>query len=338
LPLLYVILFLMSSFFDIFTVFFPVSGVTTNILLPPLVAMVISFFTSMAGISGAFLLLPFQMSVLNYTSPSVSGTNHVFNIVAIPSGVYRYIREGRMAWPLTWVVVAGTLPGVFLGYYLRVVYLPNPAAFKFFVGCVLLYIGIRMVKDIAGRATPRSEAAHALDEKFKTQAEEIKKQQSSRLASGLPAEAVVKTISVSLKKVEYEFWGERFHFSTTGMFSLALVVGVIGGAYGIGGGAIIAPFCVAVFHLPVYTIAGAALMGTFITSVAGALFFSLIPATNGISAMPDWPLGILFGLGGFAGVYLGARCQKFVPQRTIKIILAAVIVLLSAKYIIQYLL
>src|SRR5574340_847673 len=114
---------------------FPVAGVTTNLLLPPLVALVISFFTSMGGISGAFLLLPFHMSVLNYTAPSVSWTNHVFNIVAIPSGVYRYIREGRMAWPLTWVVIAGTLPGVFLGYYIRVFYLPDPRAFKFFVGC-----------------------------------------------------------------------------------------------------------------------------------------------------------------------------------------------------------
>lgn len=126
---------------DLLNMTFPISGVTTNILLPPLISMVISFFTSMGGISGAFLLLPFQMSVLNYTAPSVSGTNHVFNIVAIPSGVYRYIKEGRMAWPLTWVVIAGTLPGVFIGYYLRVLYLPEPKTFKLFVGCVLLYIG-----------------------------------------------------------------------------------------------------------------------------------------------------------------------------------------------------
>jgi uncharacterized membrane protein YfcA len=120
------------------------------------------------------------------------------------------------------------------------------------------------------------------------------------------------------------------------MFILAFVVGIIGGAYGIGGGTIIAPFCVAFFHLPVYTIAGATLMGTFITSVAGALFFSLIPATGGISAMPDWPLGILFGLGGFIGMYLGARAQKFVPQKAIKIIVTSVIVFLSVKYIVQY--
>lgn len=43
---------------------FPISGVTTWLWLPPLVAFIISFFTSMVGVSGAFLLLPFQMSML----------------------------------------------------------------------------------------------------------------------------------------------------------------------------------------------------------------------------------------------------------------------------------
>lgn len=321
---------------EFLSVLFPISGVKTNVLLPPVVAVVISFFTSMGGISGAFLLLPFQMSVLNYTAPSVSGTNHVFNIVAIPSGVYRFIKEGRMAWPLTWVVVAGTLPGVFLGYYIRVRYLPDPKAFKFFVGLVLLYIGIRLVKDLLGKPKTKTACTKSLEERFKAKADEIKKEQSARLAAGIPADAVVKTTSITMKKIEYEFWGERFSFSTIGMFSLALVVGVIGGAYGIGGGSIIAPFCVAVFHLPVYTIAGAALMGTFITSVAGGIFFSVIPATGGISAMPDWPLGILFGLGGFIGMYLGARAQKFIPQKFIKAMLSVVIVFLAAKYIVQF--
>ena len=316
---------------------FPVSGVTTNILLPPIISFVISFFTSMGGISGAFLLLPFQMSVLGYTAPSVSGTNHVFNIVAIPSGVYSYIREGRMAWPLTWVLISGTLPGVFIGYYLRVLYLPDPRTFKLLVGCVLLYICFRLFKDLLFPDAAGSAAARALEEKFKERAAEIRRERHSQVASGLPADAVVKTISVSMKKVEYEFWGERFSFSTPGMFGLAFIVGIIGGAYGIGGGAIIAPFCVAFFQLPVYTIAGATLMGTFITSVAGALFFSLIPATTGISPMPDWPLGILFGVGGFIGMYLGAKTQKYVPQKAIKVIVSCAILVLAVRYITEYL-
>jgi uncharacterized membrane protein YfcA len=319
---------------DLFTAHFSVSGVTTNVLFPPLVSLAISFFTSMGGISGAFLILPFQMSVLHYTAPSVSGTNHVYNIIAIPSGVYRYIKEGRMAWPLTWVVIAGTLPGVFLGYYVRVRYLPDPRTFKLFAGCVLFYIGLRLFWDMIS-GEKRKERAMTLEKKFRAKAEAFRAARGSRLSAGLPAEAVVRTVSVSLKRVDYEFWGERFSFNTAGMFALALGVGIVGGAYGIGGGAIIAPFCVAFFHLPVYTIAGATLMGTLITSAAGATFFTILPATKGISPFPDWPLGILFGLGGFAGMYLGARMQKYLPQKVIKAIVALSILTLSLRYLLQ---
>ncbi len=315
---------------------FPVSGVETYIFIPPLVALIVSFFTSMGGVSGAFLLLPFQMSVLNFTSPSVSATNFVFNIVAIPSGVYRYLKEGRMAWPLTWVIIAGTLPGVFIGYYLRVLYLPNPRTFKLFVGCVLLYIGVRLIYEITGKAKAGKVKMKALEDKFKERAKQIKEQQKSRVASGLPPEAVVKAVSASFTRIEYEFWGERFSYSTIAMFLLAFFVGVIGGTYGIGGGAIIAPFCVAVFHLPVYTIAGAALMGTLITSVAGVIFYSIIPAKSGMVTSPDWLLGFLFGIGGFVGIYLGARFQKFVPQKVIKLMLGTIIIFLALKYISQF--
>ena len=285
---------------------------------------------------GAFLLLPFQMSFLNFTSPSVSATNFVFNIVAIPSGVYRYLKEGRMAWPLTWVVIIGTLPGVFIGYYLRVLYLPDPRTFKLFVGCVLLYIGARLLYEMTGKAKTGKSKMKELEDKFRERTKQIKDQQKSRVASGLPPEAVVKTVSVSFTRIEYEFWGERFSYSTIAMFFLAFAVGIIGGTYGIGGGAIIAPFCVAVFHLPVYTIAGAALMGTLITSVAGVVFYSIIPAKAGMVTSPDWLLGFLFGAGGFIGIYLGARFQKFVPQKAIKLMLGTIIVFLAIRYISQY--
>jgi uncharacterized membrane protein YfcA len=321
---------------DLLYMLFPVSGVKTYIFIPPLVAFIVSFFTSMGGVSGAFLLLPFQMSVLHFTSPSVSATNFVYNIVAIPSGVYRYLKEGRMAWPLTYVVIIGTLPGVFIGYYIRILYLPDPRAFKFFVGCVLLYIGIRLLYEITGKATAGKLTMKALEEKFKERSKKLKEQQKARITSGLPPEAVVKTVSASLTRIEYEFWGERFSFSTLAMFSLAFVVGIIGGTYGIGGGAIIAPFCVAVFHLPVYTVAGAALMGTFLTSIAGVFFYSVIPAKAGMVTSPDWLLGFLFGAGGFAGMYLGARSQKFVPQKFIKLMLGVIIVFLALKYISQF--
>ena len=128
--------------------YFDVSGIQVFPAIPFLVAFVASFLSSMGGLSGAFLLLPFQVSVLGFTSPAVSPTNLVYNIVAIPSGVYRYIKEGRMAWMLAGIIIAGTIPGVFIGAILRIKYLPDPKRLKVFVGCVLLYIGFRLVRNL----------------------------------------------------------------------------------------------------------------------------------------------------------------------------------------------
>jgi len=172
----------------------------------------------MAGVSGAFLLLPFQVSFLNFTTPSVSATNFIYSIVAIPNGVYHYLREGRMAWPQTLVVVIGTLPDVFIGYYLRVLYMPDPHVFKLFVGCVLLYIGLRLLYEMTPRSQRGETEMKALEEKFDQQMKKLKEERSGKISAGIPTDAVPKTISVTLRRVEYEFWGERFSFNSIGMF------------------------------------------------------------------------------------------------------------------------
>ncbi|WP_291329083.1 sulfite exporter TauE/SafE family protein [Desulfovibrio sp. UCD-KL4C] len=309
--------------------YFPVAGIEVNPLIPPLVAFVVSFFTSMGGVSGAFLLMPFQVSFLGYTSPSVSATNQLFNIVAIPSGVLRYIREGRMVWPLTVVVIAGTLPGVLVGAIIRVKWLPDPASFKLFASTVLLWIGIKLVLNIFKKGKSPNKYA---EEKF----QQLVKDYSSKSEDGVKL-PTVRVLKFSMTRVSYEFYGEVYDCSTMGLMSLSLIVGVVGGIYGIGGGSIIAPFFVTIFGLPVYTVAGAALMGTFVTSVAGVIFYQAIaPFYPDMVIAPDWMLGILFGIGGMAGMYLGARCQKFFPAKIIKWILTAVILFTAFKYIAEF--
>ena len=299
---------------------FPISGVRTWIFLPPLVAFAVSFLASMGGVSGAFLLLPFQISFLHFVSPSVSATNFVYNIVAIPSGVYRYVRERRMLWPLAWTVIIGTLPGILLGYFIRVIYLPKPKTFRLFVGCVLIYVGVRLLIEVYREF------------QYKAPAENGSKSDPASLSS----ETVVKILSCSSRRVEYDFRGKRFSFGISRLLVLAFIVGVVGGAYGIGGGSIISPFCVAFFGLPVYTVAGAALFGTFLTSIAGVFFYSIMPARAGLSTLPDWPLGILFGLGGLLGMYCGARAQRFVPQKVIKAMLGLMLTILALSYISEF--
>lgn len=296
---------------------FPQSGLDLNPLFPPLISMIIATFTAPAGVSGAFLLLPIQVSVLGFNTPAVSATNHLYNIVAIPGGVFRYIKEKRMLWPLTWIVVAGTLPGVFGGIYIRWKWLSDPRAFKMFIGFVLLYISFRLIKDL-----------------FKRPAINPCKSKTSPQVSFLSFKCDVEKFTLS--ELVFEFNGEKFAIQTIGVFMLSLVVGIIGGIYGIGGGAIISPFLVSYWRLPIYAVAGAALMGTFVTSFAAvfgfAVFGSILPQ-SGVS--PDWLLGILFGVGGLAGTYAGAAIQKFIPVRIIKVILILCTGIPGLRYIIQ---
>jgi hypothetical protein len=313
--------------------YFEVSGVQISPVLPFLFAFLVSFFTSMGGVSGAFLVLPFQVSVLGFTGPAVSSTNLVYNLVAIPSGVYRYIKEGRMAWPLACVIMVGTLPGVFMGAFIRIKYLLDPKHFKLFVGCVLLYIGLRLLYGLRQRNKITRQAS-VRDDRYRKR----KDKTIESLKPDTGHDVTIKTVAFSITDCTYSFYGETFSFNPFGLFMLTLVFGIIGGTYGIGGGSIIAPLLVAFWNLPVHTIAGATLLGTLSTSAFGVVFYMGIApyfVHTGLAIRPDWLLGTLFGAGGFAGIYCGARLQKYMPAKTIKIILALVITILAAKYILD---
>jgi uncharacterized membrane protein YfcA len=280
---------------------FPVSGVDCPVWLPPATAFVLALVTAPAGLSGAFLLLPLQMSLLGFTSPAVTPTNLLYNTVAIPGGVYRYMRERRMLWPLAWTIIVGTLPGIFAGAIIRTRYLPDARSVKPIIAAVLLYMGIRMLREWFAPAPGRIQAG-----------------------------AKLETTRISFAQVEYKFGEVRHRFSPLAMLALALVVGVVGGIYGVGGGAIIAPFVMTILQLPAYTVAGAAMAGTLAASLAGVACFAWI----GVPA--DWRLGILFGIGGLAGSYCGARLQKHLPERWIRLFVGVLVLGLAVTYLAQF--
>jgi len=105
-------------------------------------AFAIAVLTTPAGISGAVLLLPFQVSVLGTPSPAVTPTNLLYNVVATPGALYRYWRQGQTGGRLALVLIAGTLPGVIAGSVIRVELLPGPRVFDLVVCGVLLPLGI----------------------------------------------------------------------------------------------------------------------------------------------------------------------------------------------------
>ncbi|CAM3308806.1 anion permease [Mycobacterium intermedium] len=123
--------------------------------------------------------------------------------------------------------------------------------------------------------------------------------------------------------------------SSLAIGALALGVGVVGGIYGIGGGSLLSPILVG-RGLPTRLVAPAALTTTFVTSLAGAVAYSLIAlASPGQHIAPVWAVGLLAGLGGLIGGYLGARLQPKAPETVLRTLLGSLAVASALLYIWQ---
>ncbi len=113
---------------------------------------------------------------------------------------------------------------------------------------------------------------------------------------------------------------------------LALVVGVVGGIYGIGGGSLLAPILIGL-GFSVYEVAPATLAATFLTSIAGIVTYQVLQLSHGGAVAPEWTLGAFLGAGGFAGAYCGARLQSRLPERSLRRLLGCVACLVAVRYL-----
>lgn len=246
-------------------------------------AFVLALATTPAGVSGAVLLLPIQLSVLHVPSPAVTPTNLLFNVAATPGGLLRFAREDRLRGTLTGLLVAGTLPGVIAGAILRVEVFSGQRSFTLIAALVLLPLGLWLLLGAQNLAKPRP----------------------------VPG---------------------RLHRQATWL--LALLVGTVGGVYGIGGGSILAPILIALGY-SVYEVAPATLTATFITSVVGIATYQVLQVIQGGTIAPQWILGACLGAGGFAGSYCGARLQSHLPERSLRRLLGLIACLVAVRYLQQ---
>jgi uncharacterized protein len=122
----------------------------------------IAVLATPAGVSGAVLLLPFQVGVLGTPSPAVTPTNLLYNVVATPGALIRYWRQGQSGGRLAALLMAGTVPGVVAGSVIRVRFLPGPKVFDVVVAGVLLPVGLWLALTRPVRPAGAARAARAI--------------------------------------------------------------------------------------------------------------------------------------------------------------------------------
>ncbi|MCA2215335.1 sulfite exporter TauE/SafE family protein [Jidongwangia harbinensis] len=118
------------------------------------------------------------------------------------------------------------------------------------------------------------------------------------------------------------------------VLALGLAAGTIGGIYGIGGGSLLGPV-LASRGTPITQVAPAVLASTFVTSIAGAATYAVLALGTTGDIAPQWTLGLLCGLGGLVGGYLGARLQPRLPEPVLRFLLGALATGLAVLYLIE---
>ena len=120
-------------------------------------AYLIAVLTTPAGISGAVLLLPFQVSVLGHR-PSRDADEPALQRDRYPGRAYRYWRQKQTGGRLALILITGTLPGVIAGGRIRVELLPGARVFDLVIAAVLVPLGVWLAltrpTDPAGSAHP----------------------------------------------------------------------------------------------------------------------------------------------------------------------------------------
>lgn len=118
------------------------------------------------------------------------------------------------------------------------------------------------------------------------------------------------------------------------IWAAALVVGTLGGIYGIGGGALLAPLLLAA-GMSARQVAPATLTATFVTSIAGIATYVVLQTTHGGEIAPEWVLGAWLCVGGFAGSYLGARLQGRLSESALRRLLGAIACAVAVRFLQQ---
>jgi uncharacterized membrane protein YfcA len=113
---------------------------------------------------------------------------------------------------------------------------------------------------------------------------------------------------------------------------LALIVGTIGGIYGIGGGSLLGPMLVGM-GFSIIEVAPAALASTFLTSIVGVVAYAALSLRHSGSIAPSWTVGLAMGVGGLLGGYVGAGLQSRLPEAFLRRGLGVLALALGVRYL-----
>jgi uncharacterized membrane protein YfcA len=280
----------------------PVAGTSINVFLLVGVGMVVGFLSGLVGVGGGFLMTPILMMI--GVPPTVAAASDSNSIVATSaSGAAVHFRLGNVDLKLGSVLLLGGLAGGAVGVrIIKLVRALGNADFVITLTYVVVLGSVGVFMFVEGlnslRRAVMTPVAH-------------RPSQHNRLLSRLP--------------FQMHFPDSRVQHSVLVPFALCALVGMLCAVMGVGGGFIMIPMMVYLLRMPMHTAVGTDLFQILFTS-AGV---TIMQATSNHTV--DVVLALLIAVGSTAGAQIGARLARLLRGDQLKIVLASLVLLVTAR-------
>jgi len=264
------------------------------IVLLILVGIFAGTIGSMVGLGGGVIIVPVLLFLgsiygeIDITPQIAVGTSLVVVGVSSLSSSISYFKKGRVDASSAWLFFAASGPAAILGAYLNS--LMSGGAFM--LGFGLFMIAVSFLLMMRGKWT----------------------QKKLRWT-------VTRTYRDPVSEESY-----TYGYTRTIALIASFVVGMLAGLFGVGGGALMMPVLLLLFHFPVHLAAATSMFMIFLSSIPGSV-------THAYLGSIDWLLAVAIAPGAWVGGKLGSWLSLKMKGKTLVFVLRMMLILTGVKLI-----
>ncbi len=271
------------------------------------------FTMALVGEASGIFALPYSMSILQFSTPSITPTTQILTFLNPIGAVLGFRRTGQWNLDLAKWVCLGGVAGGLVGPFLRVIFFSEPKPFQLLVGLALGFVGIHLLYSVLRPHTPQ------------------------RAEPGPRASGRIETVGRERRRISIAYRGQSWTLSTPGLFWTGAGVGVIASALGVGGGFLLVPIFVAIYGLPMYVLVAATIPFVIVLSAVGLFTYAVVmPMVTGTAILPEWSWGFFAAAGGVVGSWWAAKTQRWVPESILKSMLGGVTAIAGTLYVVNF--
>ncbi len=290
--------------------YLPVALTSINILVPVGLGLAVGLLSGLFGVGGGFLMTPLLiMFGIPSTVAAATDSNQI--VAASTSGTYAHWKVGNVDFKMGLYLLAGGFLGGLVGVQLiKLLHAMGNADFVIKMTYVLMLgiVGVYMF----------IESIQSMKKKKTTVDEE----------SGEEKESAVARFLKSLP-LQTRFEKSGITHSVFVPIVLGIFVGVLAAIMGVGGGFLMVPIMVYMLRMPMHVVVGTSLFQILFTCIE----VTFLQAYTNHSV--DFILAVLLLLGSTIGAQVGAVFGRKLKADQLKILLAAIVLVVTVKIIFE---